>query len=57
MPVEVKAVVGAGKSDARDLDTFLGRYEGAARGLLLSCDEEIRIVEPGIVGAPWCAVV
>lgn len=57
LPVEIKASAGVGKSDARHLDTFRDRHVGVSRGLLLSCDPEIRVIKPGIIAAPWWAVL
>ncbi len=57
LPVKIKASVGVGKSEARHLDTFRDRHAGVRRGLLLSCDPEIRMMKPGIVAAPWWAVL
>lgn len=57
LPIEVKASVGAGHSDARHLETFRQRYAGARRGLLLSCDTNIRMIREGVVAAPWWAVL
>jgi uncharacterized protein len=57
LPIEVKAASGVGRSEARHLRTFRDRHSNAPRGLLLSCDEEIRLLAPGIVAAPWWAVI
>lgn len=57
LPVEVKTSAGVGGSDARHLATFLDRYPAAARGLLLSADPSIRLVRPGVIAAPWWAVL
>jgi len=57
VPVEVKSSPGAGAGDARHLATFLKRYPASTRGLLLSTDSRIRVVLPGIIAAPWWAVI
>ena len=57
VPVEVKSSPGAGAGEARHLATFLKRYPAATRGLLLSTDSRIRVVLPGIIAAPWWAVI
>jgi predicted AAA+ superfamily ATPase len=57
LPVEVKAADAVRSGDARHLTTFRERYPSAVRGLLLTCDPEIRVLSPGILAAPWWAVV
>lgn len=57
LPVEVKASVSVGTGEARHLDTFRERHAGTRRGLLLSCDPEIRLLKPGIIAAPWWSVL
>lgn len=57
VPVEVKAALSAGTGDARHLRTFRELHPNAPRGVLLSCDPEIRGLSPGIIAAPWWAVV
>lgn len=57
LPVEIKAATSIGTSDARHLRTFRERHQNAARGILLSSDASIRVLSPGIIAAPWWAVV
>lgn len=57
VPVEVKVASHAGAGEARHLVTFLDRYPAAVRGVLLSGDATIRVVRPGVVAAPWWAVL
>lgn len=57
VPVEVKATKSIDRSDSRHIRTFRERYPGSPRGLLLSCDPEIRVIEEGIVACPWWAVI
>jgi predicted AAA+ superfamily ATPase len=57
LPLEVKSATRVGAGDARHLRAFLERHPGAVRGVLLSGDPVIRVLEPGIVAAPWWAVV
>lgn len=57
LPVEVKASNFVGSSDAKHVRTFCDRHANSPRGLLLSCDSEIRVIAPGIIAAPWWAVI
>jgi predicted AAA+ superfamily ATPase len=57
LPVEVKAADAVGESEARHLTAFRDRYPNTPRGVLLSCDQHIRVVKPGIVACPWWAVL
>lgn len=57
LPVEVKASNSVGSSDAKHVRTFCDRHAKSPRGLLLSCDSEIRVITPGIIAAPWWAVI
>lgn len=57
LPVEVKAADAVGASEARHLTAFRDRYSNSPRGVLLSCDPQIRVLRPGIVACPWWAVV
>lgn len=57
LPVELKASTGVGRSDARHLRKFCDTYRAARRGLLLSCDQEIRQLDSGTIAAPWWAVL
>ncbi len=56
LPVEVKATSEIRAAHVRHLRRF-SELHGTARGLILSSDPEIREVAPGIVSAPWWAVV
>lgn len=57
LPVEVKAAQRIGSGDARHLRAFRTAYSNASRGILLSSDPAIRTLAPGIIAAPWWAVV
>jgi predicted AAA+ superfamily ATPase len=57
LPVEVKSSATVGSDDARHLRTFRERHANAPRGLLLSCDPQIRRVGPGIIASPWWGVL
>ncbi|MGH7650394.1 MAG: ATP-binding protein [Gemmatimonadaceae bacterium] len=56
LPVEVKTSTWIGVSEARHVITFLERYP-STRGLILSADSRIRSLRPGIIAAPWWAVL
>jgi predicted AAA+ superfamily ATPase len=57
VPVEVKAAKSVNGSEARHLRTFRQQYGNCVRGLLISCDPEIRVLEARLVACPWWAVV
>ncbi|MEB2351783.1 MAG: ATP-binding protein [Burkholderiaceae bacterium] len=57
LPVEIKAADAVGEAEARHLTTFRDRHPNTTRGVLLSCDQRIRVLRPGIVACPWWAVV
>src|SRR5690606_21932365 len=57
LPLEVKSATRVGAGDARHLRGFRDRHPDAVRGALLSADPVIRVLAPGIVAAPWWAVV
>lgn len=57
VPVEVKAAVSVGNADARHLRTFRERHNGTPRGILLSCDPEIRSLDQGILACPWWSIL
>jgi predicted AAA+ superfamily ATPase len=57
LPLEVKAAATIGARDARHLRAFRDAHANAPRGILLSSEPAIRVVAPGIIAAPWWAVV
>lgn len=57
IPVEIKAKTDIRSRDARHIRTFLDRHSNVPRGLLLSCDPEIKQLEGGVLAAPWWAVI
>ncbi len=57
LPVEVKAGNAVGADEARHLVTFRERHPTTPRAVLLSCDPQIRVIRPGILGCPWWAVI
>lgn len=57
MPVEVKATTVATSGDARHLRTFCDRHNNCPRGMLISCDPEIRALDQNVIACPWWAVI
>ncbi len=57
LPIEVKASNAVGADEARHLVTFRERHASTPRGVLLSCDPQIRVIRPGMLACPWWAVV
>ncbi len=57
MPVEVKAKDDSGNRDARHLLAFRDKYRNSRDGMLLSSDPDIRILNDGVITAPWWAVL
>jgi hypothetical protein len=57
LPVEIKATNEVRTRHARHLRTFRESHPGTPRGILLSCDPEIQLLEDGIIAAPWWGVV
>jgi predicted AAA+ superfamily ATPase len=55
--VEVKAAGEVGKREAKHLKRFRSDYSVTTRLLLVSSDPRIRVLEPGLIAAPWWAVV
>lgn len=55
--VEVKASAEVDQREARHLKRFRSEYGATARLLLVSSDPRIRVLEPGLIAAPWWAVV
>lgn len=55
--VEVKTAGEVGKREAKHLQRFRSEYGATARLLLVSSDPRIRALEPGLIAAPWWAVV
>jgi predicted AAA+ superfamily ATPase len=55
--IEIKATTDANKRDARHLYTFLDRYPNTVRGVLLTCDPEIKQLNGNLIAAPWWAVI
>jgi uncharacterized protein len=57
LPVEVKAGEAVGSDEARHVVTFRERHANTPRGIVLSCDPQIRVIRPGILACPWWAVM
>ncbi|MEQ1605109.1 MAG: ATP-binding protein [Pyrinomonadaceae bacterium] len=57
LPVEIKAARDVGNREARHLSAFRDKYQNVRRGLILSCDPKIRLLDNNIVAAPWWAVL
>ena len=57
MPVEIKAANVIGNREARHIVAFRDKYNTTKRGLLLSCDPNIRSLDNGVIAAPWWAVL
>lgn len=57
IPIEVKTIDEVKWQDARHLRTFRERHENSPRAVLLTCDPEIRVLDAGVVAAPFWAVL
>ena len=57
LPLEIKAGNAVGANDARHVVTFRERHANTHRGVLLSCDPQIKEIRPGILACPWWAVM
>ncbi len=57
LPVEVKSSGSMNAGEARHLRTFRERHANVPRGLLISCDPEVRVLAEGIVACPWWAIL
>jgi predicted AAA+ superfamily ATPase len=57
LPVEIKTTDDIRRSDTRHLMRFCEEYPEARRGIILSCDPEIRQLDRQIIAAPWWAVI
>ena len=57
VPVEVKASNNVGSDDAKHIRRFRDLHANARRGFVLSSDPEIKTLAPGIINAPWWAVI
>lgn len=56
LPVEVKSATSVDGSQARHIRTFHKQY-GGLRGVVVSCDPQIRVLEQRIVACPWWAII
>lgn len=57
VPIEIKAANNIGYSEAKHLVAFSQKYPNTRRGLILSCDSDIRFLDKNIIAAPWWAVL
>ena len=57
VPVEVKTANHTDRRDARHLRRFSSDHDNTVRSLLVSADPHIRLLEPGLIAAPWWAVI
>jgi hypothetical protein len=57
LPLEIKAATTIRRSDVNPLRKFRQLYDGTPRGVLLSCDPNIRQLDEGVIVAPWWAVI
>jgi predicted AAA+ superfamily ATPase len=57
VPLEVKTAQNVRGGDARHLRTFRDRHERSPRGVLLTCDPEIRLISENIVACPWWSIM
>lgn len=57
LPLELKSSTEIRSNDARHLRTFRDKHSDTPRGVLLSCDPVIRVLDGGILAAPWWAVI
>lgn len=57
LPVEIKSTTSIDKRDARHLYTFRARHSNTPRGVLLTCDPQIKRLDDGIIAAPWWSVI
>lgn len=57
VPVEIKATSNADGRDARHLNRFILDHSNAVRGVLLTSDEQVRMISEHVIAAPWWAVI
>lgn len=57
LPVEIKAMTVVRSRDAKHLRAFRDQHPDTPRGVLLTCDPEIRRLDGGVIAAPWWAVI
>lgn len=57
IPIEIKASRSIGAAEGRHVRTFRERHENAPRGLLISCDPEIRVLADGLIACPWWGIL
>jgi predicted AAA+ superfamily ATPase len=57
IPIEIKTSRSIGVAEGRHVRTFCERHKNAPRGLLVSCDPEIRVLTDGLIACPWWAIL
>lgn len=57
LPVEIKSATSVSSGDARHLRHFLNLHGNSPRGVILSSDPEVRLLDDRIISAPWWAVL
>jgi predicted AAA+ superfamily ATPase len=57
LPLEVKTSAEVSSRDARNLRAFRAAHPNSPRGILLSSDPSIRVLDHGIIAAPFWAVL
>lgn len=57
MPIEIKSATNIESRDARHIVAFREKYARSRFGLLLSSDPNIRVLNNGVIAAPWWAVL
>ncbi|MGH7656018.1 MAG: ATP-binding protein [Gemmatimonadaceae bacterium] len=57
VPVEVKSSTSVGASEAKHIRAFREQHGNSPRGVLLTCDPEIRAMANNIIACPWWAVI
>jgi hypothetical protein len=57
LPVEIKASASVNRDDGRHIRTFRAQYGRSPRGVVVSCDPVIRMLDTDIIACPWWAIV
>ncbi len=55
--LEVKATENSTSGDGRHLRAFKERHNNCIRGILLTCDPDMRMLQSGLVACPWWAII
>ncbi len=57
LPVEIKATTNIQARHTKHLRAFRDKHSNSPRGILLSCDPQIKKLDGGLIAAPWWAVI